>query len=213
MTKNFMTVVITLSVIAAGAAFTNIEAIADTLSPKVQQVIEYVDQNKHSLAEDVLSNMSSKEKDEFISYIEKNDAAVPPLYYIKMADYILKTDKDKAALWFYIGKVRAYEDVMMCKDKTSQAQLAIYQQFAPKTVKYLFSRNKDKSYMAALLQQVLDWDIAHENRYSPVWACYQSLTATTKTPEIVKNDEQKQKIIDNVRDELKESIIKYQKLD
>ena len=211
MTKNFLVTSMVLSLLIGGTTFTCSNAYANTLSPKIQQLVTAISQNNHSSAEDTLKTLSTKEKDEFIAYIKNNETKVPPLYYIKMADYILKTDKDMAAKWYYIGKVRAYEDVMMCKDKTAQSQLEILQYFAPKTVKYLFSRNKDKSYMADLLQSVLDWDIAHQNRINPIWACYQGIGAATKAPEL-KTEAQRQKAIENVRDELKESIIKYQKL-
>ena len=211
MTKKFLVTTMVLSLLIGGITFTCSNAYADTLSPKVQQLVTAINQNNHSSAEDTLKTLTSKEKDEFINYINTNEAKVPPLYYIKMADYILKTDKDLAAKWYYIGKVRAYEDVMMCKDKTAQSQLDILQYFAPKTVKYLFSRNKDKSYMAGLLQSVLDWDIAHQDRINPIWACYQGISAATKTPEL-KSETQRQKAVENVRDELKESILKYQKL-
>lgn len=210
MKRQFIIAAVTLSLLTAGAVYTGVNASAST--PKIQQLVEYINTNQHSMAENLLKDFTNKDKDDFVEYIKANNATLPPLYYIKMADHILKTDKDQAAMWFYIGKVRAYEDVMMCKDKTSQAQLDIYPLFAPKTVKYIYSRNKDKSYMANLLQRVLDWDVNHPNRINPIWACYQGMSAYTKTPEL-KTDVQRSKVIDNVRDELKESIIKYQKLD
>ena len=212
MDKRFLATIAIISALISFSTLFSPLAKAVSVSPKVQQVIEFAGKNQHTMAEDALKDLTTKEKDELVQYIEANYTSVPPLYYIKMADHVLKTDKDKAALWFYIGKVRAYEDVMMCKDKTAQSQLDILQYFAPKTTKYIFSKNKDKSYMADLLQKVLDWDISHKNRTNPIWACYQGISASTKTPEL-KSEDLRQKVLDNVRDELNESIMKYKKLD
>ena len=209
LSKRNIIVVITLALLVFGGMFTNQYcASAAELSPKVQQLVQYIQKNNHASAEDILRTLTVKEKDEFIEYIKSNNATIPPLYYIKMADYVFKTDKDEAALWYYIGKVRAYEDVKMCKDKTSQAQLSIYPKFAPKTVKYVFSRSQDKAYLADLMQQTLDWDIQHPQRVSPVWACYQGISAQAKPPELV-SEQQRAKVIEQVRGELIETINKY----
>lgn len=209
MSKKFIMTALLLGAIMGGLLTSQIKTPANTeLSPKVAQLVGYIRQNNHSSAEDVLKGMSVKEKDEFLAYIRQNTAAVPPLYYIKMADYVFKTNKDEAALWYYIGKVRAYEDVMACKDKTSQAQLEIYPMFAPKTVKYISSRAKDRTYIADLMQKTLDWDIKNPNRVSPIWACYQGMGASIKTPELV-SEQHITKSTAQVRDEVRETIKKY----
>lgn len=209
MSKKIIMAALAIGLLSSGTMFTNsFSAIAADLSPKVQQLVQYIQQNNHASAEDSLKNLSPKEKDEFLEYVKTNNATIPPLYYIKMADYVYKTDKDQAALWYYIGKVRAYEDVKMCKDKTSQAQLNIYPQFAPKTVKYIFSKSQDKTYFADLMQQTLDWDIQHPQRVSPIWACYQGISGQSKQPELV-SEQQKTKVIEQVRSELMDTINKY----
>lgn len=180
------------------------------LTPNVQKLVGFIQDGNHSSAEDVLKSLSNKERDEFIDYVKSHEDEVPPLYYIKLADYVYKSDKDEAALWYYIGKVRSYEDVMMCKDKTSQAQLDIYPLFAPKTLKYISTKVNDKAYLANMLQQTLDWDLAHADRVNPIWACYQGLGAYSKTPEL-KSEKQQIKILENVREDIQDSIRKYRK--
>ena len=68
---------------------------------------------------------------------------------------------------------------MMCEDNTAKGQLNIYPTLAPKTLKYLSTKINNKKYVANLMQKTLDWDIAHPNRYNPIWACYHGISAHT----------------------------------
>ncbi|MEE3350124.1 MAG: hypothetical protein VZR09_08810 [Candidatus Gastranaerophilaceae bacterium] len=204
--------IIVLSVLIAlisGIGFAYAESKTSTkLSPKVQQLIDFSEKNEASEAANLLAQLSTKEKDELAKYIEFNSEKVPPVYFIIMADYIYKSNKDKAALWYYIGKFRSYQDTLMCKDKTTQSQLEVYPMLAPKTLKYVATKVNDKKYIANLMQKALDWDIAHPNRVNPVWACYHGISAFVSKPELLPQKEYTN-IQNKVRNEIKESINKY----
>ena len=178
------------------------------LSAKVQQFVNYVKNNNSYEASNLYAQLSAKEKNELSDYIENNSDSVPPVYYIVMADHIYKTNKDKAALWYYIGKFRSYQDILMCKDKTAQSQMEMYPLLAPKTMKYVSTKVNDKKYIADLMEKALNWDITHSKRVSPIWACYQGMGAFNKTPELLPNNEYTS-VQDKVRAEIKDTIKGY----
>ena len=183
---------------------------AAELSPKTRQVINNVGQ-KEDLVKSIetINRLSAKELEEFSQYIEYHSEEVPPVYFIFMADYIYNTDKDKAALWYYIGKLRSYQDVFMCLDTTAQSQVKLYPIFAPKTMKYLAKKGNNKKYLINLFQNTLDWDSQHPKRVEPVWACRLGLNAKNSEPKLnpAKN---RDKVIEEIRNDLIESIKKMQ---
>ncbi len=208
MKSKIITFALALSLLAGTGVFVSTQVKAASLSPKVQQLIDFSEKNEASEAANLLAQLSTKEKDELANYIEFNSDKVPPVYFIIMADHIYKSDKDKAALWYYIGKFRSYQDTLMCKDKTTQSQLEVYPMLAPKTLKYVATKVNDKAYIANLMQKALDWDIAHPQRVNPIWACYHGISAFMNKPELLPESEYTV-IQTKVRNEIKESINKY----
>ena len=208
MKSKIITFALTLSLLAGTGVFVSTQVKAASLSPKVQQLIDFSEKNEASEAANLLAQLLTKEKDELANYIEFNSDKVPPVYFIIMADHIYKSDKDKAALWYYIGKFRSYQDTLMCKDKTTQSQLEVYPMLAPKTLKYVATKVNDKAYIANLMQKALDWDIAHPQRVNPIWACYHGISAFMNKPELLPESEYTV-IQTKVRNEIKESINKY----
>ena len=208
MKSKIITFALALSLLAGTGVFVSTQVKAASLSPKVQQLIDFSEKNEASEAANLLAQLLTKEKDELANYIEFNSDKVPPVYFIIMADHIYKSDKDKAALWYYIGKFRSYQDTLMCKDKTTQSQLEVYPMLAPKTLKYVATKVNDKAYIANLMQKALDWDIAHPQRVNPIWACYHGISAFMNKPELLPESEYTV-IQTKVRNEIKESINKY----
>lgn len=208
MKSKIITFALALSLLAGTGVFISTQVKAASLSPKVQQLIDFSEKNEASEAANLLAQLSTKEKDELANYIEFNSDKVPPVYFIIMADHIYKSDKDKAALWYYIGKFRSYQDTLMCKDKTTQSQLEVYPMLAPKTLKYVATKVNDKAYIANLMQKALVWDIAHPQRVNPIWACYHGISAFMNKPELLPESEYTV-IQTKVRNEIKESINKY----
>jgi len=208
MKSKFMILLLAVLLVTGSTYFVSSQAKAAALSPKVQQLVDFSQKNEASEAANLLAQLSSKEKDELANYIEFNSEKISPVYFIIMADYIYKSNKDKAALWYYIGKFRSYQDTLMCKDKTSQSQLEVYPMLAPKTLKYVATKVNDKKYIANLMQKALDWDIAHPQRVNPIWACYHGISAFMSKPELL--PEKEYTVVQNkVRAEIKESINKY----
>ncbi len=208
--KKNLVLAATVLCLLSGTAFiiNDNKANAAALSPKVQHLVDFAAKNEGSETATMFAQLSNKEKDELAKYVEFHSEKVPPVYFIIMADHVYKSNKDKAALWYYIGKFRAYQDTMMCQDKTSQSQLEVYPMLAPKTLKYVATKVNDKKYLADLMQKALDWDIGHPNRVNPVWACYHGISAFTKAPKLIPNTEY-EKIQNQVRDEIRASIKKY----
>ncbi len=208
MKSKFIILLLAVLLVTGSTYFVSSQAKAAALSPKVQQLVDFSQKNEASEAANLLAQLSSKEKDELANYIEFNSEKISPVYFIIMADYIYKSNKDKAALWYYIGKFRSYQDTLMCKDKTSQSQLEVYPMLAPKTLKYVATKVNDKKYIANLMQKALDWDIAHPQRVNPIWACYHGISAFMSKPELL--PEKEYTVVQNkVRAEIKESINKY----
>jgi len=212
MKKNLLISVVVLVLVLGSVVplSKQVDAAVTQLSPKVQQLIDFSEKNEASEAANLFAQLSNKEKDELANYIEYNSDKVSPAYFIIMADHIYKSNKDKAALWYYIGKFRSYEDTLMCKDKTSQSQLEVYPMLAPKTLKYVATKVNDKKYIADLMEKALKWDIDHPERINPIWACYHGISAFMKKPELLPEKEYSV-VQDKVRAEIKESIEKYRK--
>ena len=132
-----------------------------------------------------------------------------------LADYVFKTDKDKAVFFFYFGKLRATEDVLMCKDETARAQLSVYPLMAQDTLNYMSTKYNDINYLPAVLQKTIDWDNANPERVSPIWSCYHGLDAFSQEPVLLDADKfpkiQKkvQKIVKNSIKEFKKEYKKH----
>ena len=186
-------------------------SLAAELSQRTQNVINNVNQ-KENLIKSIenLQQLTPSEMKEFAQYIEFHSEQIPPIYFILMADYIYTSDKDKAALWYYVGKLRSYQDVLMCQDTTAQSQVKLYPIFAPKTMKYLAKKENNKKYIINLFQKALDWDNKHPQRVEPIWACRLGLNAKVSEPKINPTKKREQ-VIEEVRNDLIESIEKMQK--
>ena len=183
-------------------------------SKNVKELVKDCENNNAAEAMGLYYNsFSDKDKDDLVRLINNNSEKIPPLFIILSAEHIYKTDKDKAVLYYYIGKLRTKEDVYMCEDKTSRQQMFIYPNLARNTVIYSdlrISKNHDKKFLADVLQKALDWDISHPKRYNAIWACYHGVTALYSEPKLVNADLQK-KIIEDERKSVKEAIEQLRK--
>lgn len=149
---------------------------------------EYKANNAYA-AMNIYKSLSDREMAAFVRYLEEKPETLPPFFYIAVADYIYKKDKDKASLWYYIGKLRVYEDVMMCKDETARGQLAMYPMLAENTIRHMADKMTDTDYTIKIFQASLDWDEVHPQRVSPIWACYHGATAFMHQPELLPDSE------------------------
>lgn len=179
-------------------------------SPKVKQIISYSKKGENDKAVTEFKQLTPKELDELTNYIEANPGSLPPIYFVMLADNIYEKDKDKAVFFYSFGKVRATEDVRMCKDTSAREQLYIYSMIAPKTVTYMSGKNKDYDYIDNLYKKVIEWDNKYKDRVSPIWACYHGIQAFQKSPELLPDSEfiniqkEVQDNIKNVSQKLKE---------
>lgn len=182
----------------------------DENSPFVKQFLEEANAKHYGNAVRIFNRFNSSEKDEVREYIEKNPTALPPCYFMFMADHIYKKDKNLALRWYYIGKFRSFEDANLCADSTATAQVSFYPSFAPKTVKYLKSKIKNKEYVAKILQNALDWDKNHTQRPDPKWACYHGMSIYSGEPELIESAKFDE-TINKVRNDIQNSINQYKK--
>ena len=178
----------------------------EKLSPNVQTMIKFAKENNAEKATQFFKNFTNNEYKEFENYLDKHPSDLAPIYFIFMADKVFEHDKEKAIFYFYFGKLRATEDVLMCKDESARGQLAIYPMLAEKTLSYL-SNLHDVQFDINMMQKTLDWDDKYTNRISPTWACYHGIQIfiDNKQPEILPaEDFQKQR--EFVREIVKKSI-------
>ena len=176
---------------------------------KPAQMANYYATGQNDAAMDIYKNLTDTEKEEFVKYLEKYPEKFPPLFFIITADYVFQTDKDKAIFFYYLGKLRAVEDVYLCEDKTARGQINMYSMLAPKTLQYYATDDKmyDPQYSIDILQKTLDWDDAHPKRLNPIWACYHGIESFSHKPNLVEESEFP-KIRNEVRAEVQTAIEK-----
>ncbi len=179
----------------------------------VKQLIYLIENNEGAKATELfLYSFKEKDYESLIKLIDKENEKIPPLYIMLVSDYIYTKNKDKAIENFYIGRLRAKEDVFMCKDTTARQQLYLYSNAAPETVRYAEQRifiQNDKEFLAKVLKKALDWDKSHPKRHDPTWACYHGIDSFYKSgkPELVSEQERGKIILNeraNVMDAIKE---------
>lgn len=206
--------IICLGTLTALALDNNINKTCE-YSKNICSILQYSKENQTAKAIDLYKQLSESEKNEFVALLERQPGIVPPFYFIDLADYVYKTDKDKAVFFFYFGKLRATEDVLMCKDETARAQLSVYPLMAPDTLDYMSTKYDDMNYIPAVLQKTIDWDNANPERVSPIWSCYHGLDAFSQEPVLLDADKfpkiQKkvQKIVKNSIKEFKKEYKKH----
>lgn len=161
------------------------------ISPNVKKMISLAQDNQASTAIDMFKAFTPEEYTEFESYLDENPDKISPFYYIAMADKVFEHDKDKAVFYYYFGKLRATEDVMMCKDTSARGQLGMYPMVAVNTLTYVRDvKMEDTQYFIDFMQKTLDWDNKYTKRVSPIWACYHgALVFTGKKPELLPDSE------------------------
>ncbi len=159
------------------------------LSPKVKQIIKYAKKNNMSQSIELYRTFNKKEVNEFAQYLERNPGKLPPLYFVMTADQVYDTDKDKAVFMYNFGKIRAMEDVRMCKNTSAKHQIMFYGLMAPKTLKYMQSKAADTDYVSALYNKVIEWDNLYTDRVSPAWACYHGIQTFSRRPELLPGSE------------------------
>lgn len=183
----------------------------NSYSDGVKQFLYLIENNQSAKASEYLSTrFTEQDWKSYQNLIEKNSEKVPSFYIITVADYVYKTDKDKAVEYYYRGMLRAKEDVLMCVDTTARQQFNIWPRVAPKTVRYVSERvfeQNDKAYLANALQKALDWDKSHSKRYDPSWACYHGINVFIENgkPKLVSKKEQKE-IIEKERTSVENAI-------
>lgn len=184
-----------------------------TMSPKVQKMVQYAEQNRADKAVNLFKGFNSKEMNEFEKFLETNPEKLPPIYFIASADRIFNKDKDKAVLWYFIGKIRSTEDVLMCKDKSARAQLSTYPMLAQNTLKYaanIAQKSGNYDYMSDKLEKAVAWSDLHPQRVNPVWSCYHGMQVfiNNEPPKLLPQSEFP-KIQKQIREEIKKSIEKH----
>ena len=116
-----------------------------------------------------------------------------------MADHVYKTNKYKAAIYYYFGRLRATEDISLCKDSTAKAQIAVYPQFAPKTLGYI--KEQGESYAISVIEKALELDLKYSKReYDPIWPCYHGMSAFNGKPELIPEKDFAEKIAETRAD-------------
>lgn len=165
----------------------------NALSPNVKEFVNLETEGERAKALQIYKSFTDAEKAEFAKYLEKNDEKFPPFYFVAMADFVFKSDKNKAVLWYNIGKIRSIQDVRMCKDTSARGQTAMYALIAPDTTTYMQQTQKsgDRKFMINTLKEVLEWDKAHSKRVNPIWSCYHGAQAFYKPgpPELLPENE------------------------
>lgn len=164
-------------------------AYASELSAQSQTAVNYIQMQKTNEAINLINGLNSKEKREIIKWIDENPDKVIPLYYIIFADEIFQTDKEKAALWYSIGRLRAIQDVKMCKDTSAASQITVYAMIAPNTSDYIIKQGN--AYILQMLEKAVAFDEAHATRQNPIWACYHGMQAFKGKPETLPMSEYK----------------------
>lgn len=185
------------------------------LSPKVKEMTEYAAQNRADKAISLFKEFNAKEMSEFANFLESNPEKLPPIYFIASADSIFTKNKDKAVLWYFIGKIRSTEDVSMCVDKSAAAQLSAYPLLAQNTLKYaadITEKSGNYNYISKKLEKALAWSDSHPQRVSPIWSCYHGIQVFIKNepPKLLPENEFP-KIQKQIRDDIKKSIEKHKK--
>jgi len=180
---------------------------SNTLSSgKVNKVISMA-KNNDVKAIDVFRSFSNKDIKQFEKYLDKKPTDLPPIYFIIMADKVFDTNRDKAAIYYYYGRIRATEDAHLCEDKISRTQVSVYPKMAPKTLSYL--AKSSNSYKFKVVEKALAIDKKYSIRsYNPIWACSYGLGAFGKKPELIPKNEQLY-TIKEVRDNIEKALESY----
>ena len=175
-------------------------------SGKVNKLISMAKKNDVK-AIDIFKTLSDKEVKQFEKYLDKKPADLPPVYFLIMADKIFDTNRDKAAIYYYFGRIRATEDSHLCEDTVSRKQVSVYPKMAPRTISYI-SKNSNR-YKLKVAEKALSLDKKYSSRfYNPIWACSYGLGAFGKKPELIPKNEQFY-MIQEVRDKIKKSLETY----
>ena len=167
----------------------------------VKQLINYAKQNNMYKADKTYKSFNENEFKQFVEYLEKNPGELPPIYFVIVADQVYDYDKDKAVFMYNFGKVRALEDVKMCKDQSARQQTFFYGLMAPKTLSYMQSKATDIEYVSSVYSKIIEWDNIYSNRVSPIWACYHGIQAFDKEPELLPDNE-----FEKIKSETHESL-------
>lgn len=152
-----------------------------------------------------LTQLSDKEKQKLYEYVKANPDKAYPVMYIALADYIYKTNKDDALFWYFVGRIRTYEDVMMCNDESAKQQMAYYPSMAEKTMEYFRQLGPTAS---KLMAKAVDWDEAHPKRINPKWTCYHGMEVFTTGDVTIKPLSEYPKVQKEYRDYIKASLKK-----
>ena len=164
----------------------------------------YAVQDPVKYAGDIIQQ-SDSEKKKIYEYAKSNPDKVIPITYMALADYIYKTNKSDALFWFYVGSMRAYQDLSMCTDQSVWAQISIYPMLAPNTAEY--SGKVNEQTRKNLTLKALKWDEEHPNRVNPQWACYNGTggfsTGNVTTKPMSEYTEHQKQFRENVLNSLK----------
>ena len=149
---------------------------ADIIEVKEGNVTNYINtEDRVYRMSQHLDTLSNAEKVKLLDDALANPASYEPIHYVALADVYFSSDKRKAALTYMIGLLRSTEDVAMCEDTSARAQLGIYPMFSPRTINYI--QSLDKTALAKIKQEALDWDINHAQRVNPIWSCHHGMAS------------------------------------
>lgn len=207
--KNLKILAVTVLLLISLGFLTNTQINAKNLSPNVKSLIKYAKKNEADNAIKIYKSLKNNETESFYQYLEQNPGDLPPIYFIIVADKVFETDKDKAVFFYNFGKVRAREDVLMCKDKSAGQQIMMYGMFAPNTLGYMREKASDFDYVNNLYLNIIEWDKKYSERVNPVWACYHGISAFHQKPELLPKEEF-EKIQNDTHNELRNAAQKIQ---
>ncbi len=135
------------------------------------------DESGYEIAEIYIKKLSQKEQEQIDDLLYQNKLVVPPYVYVTIADDIVKRDKQKALVFYCIGRLRTTEDGMMCKDGRVLSELIrAYPSLASQTMEYALDcigKGNTEAYKSAI-EEAIKWDNEHTERISPEWICKES---------------------------------------
>lgn len=146
---------------------------AKILKQKNNNLINYYNSEDRITQIQTVMQLTIEEKEKILDDAFQNPQKYEPLYYTALSNVYLKTDKDKAAFSYMLGLLRSTQDVSMCKDITARSLISVYPTIANDTAEYISKMDNEK--YKKIKKEVVNWDIAHKERYNPQWACYHGL--------------------------------------
>jgi hypothetical protein len=108
----------------------------------------------------------------------ESDRFAPPAFFVAASQMFDLGEKDEAAFWLMVGRLRAISDAMKCGDPSAhQAILVLNHQFGMRIEEEFANWRKLKEVM----RKVITWDQNHDREYDPRWIALHGMEAFEKT--------------------------------